>query len=109
MDAYSVSKRRTDRLAVHRSPEHVAAVVGLGSLFVGLDATTPQNAGASIGAGLFGLPLDALGLPWTLPTWANPYAFDDVPTRAMYAWSVGAAVFNVVLHYVWLRVRFRTR
>lgn len=51
---------------------HLAVVVGLLSLFAVLVAATRPDAGANIGAGIIGLPLLAVGMPWSLPILVDP-------------------------------------
>ena len=72
-----------------------------------MDLSTPPDAGANIGAGLAGLPLMVLGLPWTLPWLLDPYRFDGLSNVAHYAWLLVAAIANVVVHGVVAGARAR--
>jgi hypothetical protein len=86
---------------------HGAAVVVLAAVFLAMDLSTPPDAGANIGAGLVGLPLIAMGLPWTLPWLADPYGCDGLSELARYVWLLSAAVLNVLLHLGWASFRAR--
>lgn len=88
---------------------HLLVVVALTALFGVLVATTPPDAGANIGAGLVGLPLLLLGLPWSLPELIDPYRFDDVSDVAHYVISFGPAFANVALHAAVLVLTSRRR
>ncbi|MEV0397377.1 hypothetical protein [Polymorphospora rubra] len=87
---------------------HAAVVLVLALAFLVLDANSGPD--ANIGAGLVGLPLLALGLPWSLFYFADPYAFGDVAAAVRLLAIVGPAVLNVVLHALvwWLVGRRRT-
>ncbi|MEV0733187.1 hypothetical protein [Polymorphospora sp. NPDC050346] len=79
---------------------HAAVVLVLVLAFVVIDANSGPD--ANIGAGLVGLPLLALGVPWSLFYFADPYAFDDVAAPLRLLAIAGPAVLNVVLHaLVW--------
>lgn len=84
---------------------HLALVCGLAVLVVVLVSTTPEDAGANIGAGLVGLPLLLLGLPWSLPFLINPYRFDAWSVTASFVVSLGPAFLNVLLHGLSAAVR----
>lgn len=77
---------------------HALMVLSLTALFVVMEASTPLDTGANIGAGLVALPLLLLGLPWSMPFVINPYRFDDVETVAWHLAAFGSAALNVVLH-----------
>ncbi len=77
---------------------HALIVLSLTALFVVLEASTPLDTGANIGAGLVALPLLLLGLPWSMPFVINPYRFDDLETVAWHLVAFGPAALNVVLH-----------
>lgn len=82
---------------------HLALVCGLALLVVLLVMTTPEEAGANIGAGLVALPLLGLGLPWSLPFLIDPYRFDTWSVTASFVFSLGPAFLNVLLHGLALR------
>lgn len=86
---------------------HIAVVA---ALMVALAVMTAGHDGpdANIGAGLVLLPLIALGLPWSLVFFFDPYSFDDAPTAVYVLASIAPAVVNIVLHWAigwWLRKR----
>jgi hypothetical protein len=97
-----VARKRTT--SGRRVLVHLLVVVGLTVAFVVLFVSTPPNTGANIGLGLVGLPLLALGLPWSLPTFVNPYARDDWSDTARAVVDFGPAYLNVALHALWWRV-----
>jgi hypothetical protein len=72
-----------------------------------MDLSTPPDAGANIGAGIVGIPLLALGLPWTLPWLVDPYAFDGLSNLVHDAWLLGSAALNVLVHAAVARIRAR--
>ena len=78
---------------------HVVLVLGLTLLFVILDVTY-RGIGANIGLGIAGLPLLALGLPWSLLAVRDAYFVDGLPYAAWYLFALGPAFLNVVLHLV---------
>ena len=83
----------------------VALLMVLLAVMVGADGDGPD---ANIGAGLVLLPLIALGLPWSLVFFFDPYSFDDASTVVYVLVSIGPAVVNIVLHWAigrWLRKR----
>lgn len=88
---------------------HVLVVVLLLTLFVLMVATTSPNEGANIGAGLVGLPLLVLGLPWTLPVLVNPYWFDHWSDAAHYALWFGPAFVNIAIHAALIAAARRRR
>ena len=76
-----------------------AGVVGvLIALFIAAVLGEDPDGGANIGAGLVGLPILALGLPWTLPQWIYPAPYDALPRALWYVVTLGPAVLNVALH-----------
>ena len=79
---------------------HVAVATVLITIFAILVAITPPGAGANIGAGMIGLLVLGLGLPWSIPALAVPYAFDAVPMAIWYLVFFGPALLNVALHAV---------
>lgn len=77
---------------------HAAVVVVCTALFELIVAATPPEAGFNFGVVFVALPLMALGLPWNLPTFIDPYQFDGLSPLV---WSVvyfGPAFLNVALH-----------
>ncbi len=74
-----------------------------------LVATSDPADGANIGAGLVGLPLLALGLPWSLVVLVDPYRFDDLSGAARWVVYVGPAVLNVLLHALVVELVARRR
>ena len=88
---------------------HAALILALLALFMVLIAATPPESGANIGAGLVGLPLMILGVPWSLPALINPYRFDHWSNAAHYALWFGPAVVNVALHAVVVAVQRNRR
>ena len=88
------------RVAVH------AAVVGvLLALFTVARLSSGAADGADVGAGLAGLPLLALGFPWTLLLFVDPARLYDLPTTVWYLVTLGPAVLNVILHALLVRRR----
>ena len=83
---------------------HFSVVMALLGLFTVLVAATPTDAGANIGAGIAGLPLLALGVPWSLPVLVAPYRFDQWSDTAHYVLWFGPAFLNVALHAVAIAV-----
>jgi hypothetical protein len=77
---------------------HAALVVVLTLAFVLLSATTGPDEGANIGAGFLALPLQPLGLPWSIPFNADPYRFDGLSLPLWHVVAFGPAWLNVVLH-----------
>lgn len=53
---------------------------------------------ANIGAGLVGLPLIGLGLPWSWLHLSAPELYDRLPALPWWPAAFGPAVLNVVLH-----------
>jgi hypothetical protein len=87
---------------------HIAVVVLLMVLLAVMVAADGDGPDANIGAGLVLLPLIALGLPWSLIFFFDPYSFDDAPTVVFVLVSIAPAVLNIVLHWAigrWLRRR----
>ena len=105
----SVTMDGDRRSARRRLLAHLAVVMGLLSLFAVLVAATPPDAGANIGAGIVGLPLLALGMPWSLPILIDPYRFDQWSDAAHYVLWFGPALLNVALHAVAVAVWNRRR
>lgn len=58
---------------------HTVVVGVLLVLFIVAILGEDPEGGANIGAGLVGLPILALGVPWTLPQWIYPAAYDALP------------------------------
>jgi hypothetical protein len=65
------------------------------------------GAGPTSGVGLMLplLPLTVLGLPWAIPFWADPYAFDGIGHAGHHLILVGPAILNVLIHAAIHRVR----
>ncbi|MGH8794258.1 MAG: hypothetical protein ACRDXX_16625 [Stackebrandtia sp.] len=74
---------------------HALSVLLLWAVFLIMTATTPPDAGANIGAGLVGLVLVGLGLPWSIPAFLEVYSLKDA---ALYLFMLGPSVLNVVVH-----------
>lgn len=83
---------------------HVGVVGLLTPAALVLYALGDPEDGANIGAGIAMLPLLALGLPWTIPVFADPYQFDDWSTGPWLTITLGPAVLNLAVHAV-VRVR----
>ncbi|GAA1389933.1 hypothetical protein GCM10009613_29730 [Pseudonocardia kongjuensis] len=64
---------------------------------------------ANIGAGLVGLPLIGLGLPWSWAHLASPELYDRLPALLWWPAAFGPAVLNVGLHALAVRLRRRSR
>lgn len=77
---------------------HAILVAALLALFTILMLTTPPGTGANIGAGMVGLVVMALGLPWTLPVFWDLGQVSDLPTVLDYLVKLGPAVLNVAIH-----------
>lgn len=77
---------------------HAGLVAVLLATFTALVLGTPPGSGANIGAGIVGLPLLALGAPWTVPAIVDPYQLDALPAAVWYVVQLGPAVLNVALH-----------
>ncbi len=77
---------------------HMLIVVALTAVLVVAIATTPPDSGANIGAGLIGVALLALGLPWSLPVLLEPYRFDGLSDATHFVIAFGPAFLNVALH-----------
>ena len=90
---------------------HAGLVGALLALFTALWLSAPpwEGGGANIGAGLAGLPLLGLGLPWTYPYLAATYAFDDLSDVLWYLVVLGPAPLNVALHALAVRWWRRSR
>lgn len=87
---------------------HTAIVAVLTTVFVALIESTSPEEGANIGAGIVGLPLLALGLPWSSVFLIDPYRFDGLSALSWYVVALGPAFLNVALHGVVIAV-VRTR
>jgi hypothetical protein len=89
---------------------HAGLVLVLSVAFLVLATAGPEG-DANIGAGLAGLPLIALGLPWSISYVSEPHAIDELAQAVMVC---GPALLNLVLHGIvlvlvgWLR-RHRPR
>jgi hypothetical protein len=79
-------------------------VLLIAGLAVVLAASGPDD-GANIGAGFFGVLLDAIGLPWSAPSWVYAYSLVDWPDAAFWAISIAPAMINLGLHVWWVRAR----
>ncbi len=88
---------------------HAIGASGLTALVVVLLVTTPADGGANIGAGLLGLPLLPLGLPWSLLHILNPYRFDDLGDVAWLVVVFAPAMINVGIHAAVLVIVSRNR
>ncbi len=82
---------------------HAAVVAVLLVLFAVARLSSGAADGADTGAGLVGLPLLALGFPWTLSLLVDPARLYDLPTAAWYLVTLGPAVLNVALHALLVR------
>lgn len=84
---------------------HAITVLALLALF--LAAAAHGGPDANVGLGLVGLPLLALGLPWSLPYLLDSSAYEHATQAVGLLAVLGPAVFNVVIHalVVWLRGR----
>ncbi len=83
-----------------------AAVVAVLLLLVAVARVADGAAdGADTAAGLAGLPLLALGLPWTLLLLADPAPLYGLPTAAWHLVTLGPAVVDVGLHALLARRR----
>lgn len=86
---------------------HAGLVAGLLALFAVLRLSA-DGVDANIGAGLVGLPLIGLGLPWSWLHVADPSVYDALPGVLRWPAVFGPAVLNVVLHGLavrWWRAR----
>ncbi|SFO18754.1 hypothetical protein SAMN05660359_01872 [Geodermatophilus obscurus] len=93
------------RSPLRRVAVHAAVVAGLLVLFAVARLSSGAADGADIGAGLVGLPLLALGFPWTLLLFVDPARLYDLPTALWYLVTLGPAVLNVALHALLVRRR----
>jgi hypothetical protein len=100
---------RNEKAASHGLWMHVGLVFGLTAVFLLLLALSNPEGGANIGAGLAGLPLLVLGLPWTIPIWSDPYQFDELSRGLRLTIYLGPACLNVAVHAVLHRLRARHR
>ena len=77
---------------------HASLVAVLTVAFVLLSVAADTGEGVSIGAGLVGLPLVALGVPWSLPVLLDPYVFDSASAGLSLVVAFGPAWLNLALH-----------
>jgi hypothetical protein len=71
---------------------HASVVALLTAAFVLLSVA------ADAGAGLLGLPLVALGVPWSLPVLLDPSVFDGASAGLSLTVAFGPAWLNLALH-----------
>lgn len=88
---------------------HAVVVVFLVALYVAATVTTSPDEGANIGAGLVGLTLLGLGVPWSVPFGVNPDFPSDLPGAWFEIVGFAPAFLNVVLHAVIRLVVLRRR
>ena len=88
---------------------HAAVVAVCTILFVLIVVATPPEAGFNFGVVYVGLPLMALGLPWNLFAFIDPYQLDGLSPWMSSLATFGPAVLNLVIHGVlfWLLSRRR--
>ncbi len=77
---------------------HAAVVVVCTLAFWLIVVATPPEAGFNFGVVFAALPLMALGLPWNLPTFTDPYQFDGLSPVLWSLFYFGPAFLNVALH-----------
>jgi hypothetical protein len=92
------------RLVIHAIAVLVLVLVYAAVAVVVLGA---PNAGPTSGVGLLLplLPLTVLGLPWSVPFWADPYMFDGVGVAGHHLILVGPAILNLIIHGIVFRLR----
>ena len=88
---------------------HGLLLVLLLALFIVLDRTGPES-DANIGAGLVGLLLLGLGLPWSLlRLLIDSGTYEDFPRVVRVLLTFGPAVFNVGVHALFVAALVRRR
>jgi hypothetical protein len=87
---------------------HAVVVGGLLAL-LGILLATHDTPDANIGAGLGGLALLVIGLPWSLPFLLDPDRFGDASNALRALVIAGPALLNLLLHAAITAVRRRRR
>jgi hypothetical protein len=90
---------------------HAVVVVVCTVLFGLIVFATPPEAGFNFGVVYVGLPLLALGLPWNMATFIDPYQFDGLSLVLRSLVEFGPAFLNLAIHgaLFWIVSRRRER